>query len=126
LGAQEQVTLADAIPRSEVPAAFSSVDALVNNMRAGAPDKVVFEAAASCLPVFASNPSFDELLPPTLRFRRDDAAELSARLAAFERDGSAEVGRSLRARVSADHSCDHWAAMVLLVALEHHGAEPLR
>ena len=36
---------------------------LVNNMRAGAPDKVVYEAAASCLPVLASNPVFDDLLP---------------------------------------------------------------
>ena len=50
-----------AVPRSELPALFSHADVLVNNMRAGAPDKVVYEAAAACLPVLASNPVFDEL-----------------------------------------------------------------
>ena len=52
----------------EVPALFARSHVLVNNMRAGAPDKVVYEAAASCLPVLASNPVFDDLLPPELRF----------------------------------------------------------
>ena len=41
-------------------------------MRAGAPDKVVYEAAAACLPVLASNPIFDELLAPEQRFTRWD------------------------------------------------------
>ena len=54
---------------------------LVNNMQAGAPDKVVYEAAASCLPVVVSNPVFDELLPPELLFERDDPAELAERIA---------------------------------------------
>ena len=35
----------------------------------GAPDKVVYEAAASCLPVLASNPVFDDLLPPRAALR---------------------------------------------------------
>ncbi len=41
-------------------------------------DKVVYEAAASCLPVIASNPVFDEFLDP---FPREDADELAKRLA---------------------------------------------
>ena len=54
----------------EVPQLFARSHVLVNNMRAGAPDKVVYEAAASCVPVLASNPVFDDLLPNELRFER--------------------------------------------------------
>src|SRR6185436_11482297 len=53
--------LGDAVLRAEVPALFSRSDVLINNMEAGAPDKVVYEAAAACLPVLASNPVFDDL-----------------------------------------------------------------
>ena len=48
------VPLGDAVPRAQVPELFASSDLLVNNMEAGAPDKVVYEAAAACLPVLAS------------------------------------------------------------------------
>ena len=50
------------VPRARLPELFARSHVLVNNMRAGAPDKVVYEAAASCLPVLASNPIFDDLL----------------------------------------------------------------
>ena len=63
-----RVTLGDAVPRAQVPSLFAGHDALVNNMRAGAPDKVVYEAAASCMPVLASNPVFDSFLDPEQRF----------------------------------------------------------
>src|SRR4030095_7562240 len=53
------VPLGDAVRRAEVPALFAHTDVLINNMEAGAPDKVVYEAAAACLPVLASNPVFD-------------------------------------------------------------------
>src|SRR5919108_32085 len=95
--------------RARTPGLFADADLLVNNMRAGAPDKVVYEAAASCLPVVASNPVFDELLEPELRFRRDDPNELAARLHAFAaRDAAArrELGRRLREHVAAHHSAD--------------------
>ena len=49
LGLDGRVTIGDAVPRSEIPELFATHDALVNNMRAGAPDKVVYEAAAACL-----------------------------------------------------------------------------
>ena len=61
------------MPREQVPALLAARDALVNNMRAGAPDKVVYEAAATCLPVLASNPVFAGFLPDALRFPREDA-----------------------------------------------------
>jgi len=107
------------VPRAEVPALFAQVDALVNNMRAGAPDKVVYEAAASCTPVFASNPVFDRLLPEELRFNRDRPEELAARLEAFaalpveERE---RLGRRLRERVEREHSVDSWADRVVQAA----------
>ena len=62
LGLEKRVRLDAAVRRTELPAVFDRADCLVNNMGAGAPDKIVYEAGASCLPVIASNPVFDELL----------------------------------------------------------------
>jgi glycosyltransferase involved in cell wall biosynthesis len=114
------VPLGDALPRSELPALFSRADALVNNMEAGAPDKVVYEAAASCVPVLASNPVFDELFEGyELRFDRDDPASLAARLrwlAALGRAERAELGRTLRDRVGRRHSVETWADGIIEAA----------
>lgn len=110
------VEIGEAVPRSHVPLLLAGADALVNNMRAGAPDKVVYEAAASCVPVFASNPVFDAFLPESLRFERERPESLAARLAAFAALGAeerAELGRELRERVAQGHSVDSWAGGVL-------------
>jgi glycosyltransferase involved in cell wall biosynthesis len=105
--------LGDPLPRTQLPGLLARADALVNNMRAGSPDKAVYEAAAACLPVLASNPVFDELfdgLP--LAFARDDPGSLADRiewlasLPAAERRG---IGRMLRERVVARHSTESWA-----------------
>jgi glycosyltransferase involved in cell wall biosynthesis len=93
------------VPRAEIPALFARSDVLINNMRAGAPDKVVYEAAASCLPVLASNPVFDDLLPAELRFDRDDPESLAERLRTLDRRRRPE----LRALVAENHSVEHWA-----------------
>src|SRR5439155_12867033 len=72
------VTLGDAVPRKQVPELFARADVLINNMEAGAPDKVVYEAAAACLPVLASNPVFDELFADyPLLFDRTSAESLA-------------------------------------------------
>jgi glycosyltransferase involved in cell wall biosynthesis len=111
------VELGDAVPRALVPELLARADVLVNNMRAGAPDKVVYEAAASCLPVLASNPVFDELfgdLP--LAFQQDDAESLAERLrwlSELDVDARSEIGRALRARVASRHSVATWADGVL-------------
>ena len=97
---------------------FGRVDALVNNMQAGATDKVVYEAAATCLPVLASNPALDGFLPEELRFDRDDPASLTRRLEELARADRAAVGRELRARVERDHDVEGWAERVLEVARE--------
>jgi len=113
------ITVGGAVDRSQLPALFERVDGLVNNTFAGALDKVVFEACASCVPAVASNPSFSELLDDRLRFDRNDVAAITDRLVGLaaltpaERD---ELGHELRARVAASHSVDSWADGVLRAA----------
>jgi glycosyltransferase involved in cell wall biosynthesis len=93
------------VPRAEVPALLSGSHVLVNNMRAGTTDKVVYEAAASCVPPLASSPLFADLLPEELRFVQDDAESLAARLRGLDRRRRPELREVVRAR----HSVEHWA-----------------
>jgi glycosyltransferase involved in cell wall biosynthesis len=114
-----RVKLGHAVLRSEVPSLIARADVLVNNMRAGATDKVVYEACATCTPAIASNPAFDSLLPDELRFDREDPGALADRLLAL---GAAppecrrELGRVLRERVAASHSVESWADAVVEAA----------
>jgi len=112
--------LGDAVPRSEVPGLFARSVVLVNNMQAGAPDKVVYEAGAACLPVLASNPVFDDLFDGyPLLFDRDSPESLADRLrwfAGLTDAERAEIGRTLRERVARSHSVDTWADGVLAAA----------
>ncbi len=116
LGLGQRVRIGDPVPRVEVPALLGTADAFVNNMRAGAPDKVVYEAAATCLPVLASNPIFDTLLPAELRFPREDASALAARIRGLGSLDLAAIGRELRASVMRDHSVESWAAQIVELA----------
>lgn len=119
LGVGARVSLEGAVPRAEVPGLLADADALVNNMRAGAPDKVVYEAAASCVPVLASNPVFDTLLPAELRFARDRPDELAERLrglAVLPAGERAAIGHALREQVERAHSVASWADGVLTAA----------
>ena len=97
------------VPRADVPALFARSHVLIDNMLPGAPDKVVYEAAASCLPALASNPVFDDLLPAELRFARDDSADLAERLRGLDCRRRPE----LRELVAERHSVEHWADGVL-------------
>jgi glycosyltransferase involved in cell wall biosynthesis len=112
--------LGDAVPRERVPELLASADLLVNNMEAGAPDKVVYEAAAACLPVLASNPVFDDLFDGyPLFFERESPESLAERLRWFRglsASERAEIGRTLRERVARSHSVDTWADGVLAAA----------
>ena len=114
------VPLGDAVPRAHVPDLFARSDVLINNMQAGAPDKVVYEAGAACLPVLASNPVFDDLFEGyPLFFERESPSSLADRLrwfAALSAADRARVGRTLRERVARSHSVDTWADGVLAAA----------
>jgi glycosyltransferase involved in cell wall biosynthesis len=110
------VRVEEPVPHRAVRDLLARKDVLVNNMREGALDKVVYEAASTCMPVLASNSGFDDLLPPELRFRRDDAGELAEKLRRLVDVDRARLGRTLRERVEAEHSAAHWAARVLEVA----------
>jgi glycosyltransferase involved in cell wall biosynthesis len=118
----KRVRLGHAVLRAEVPDVLARASALVNNMEAGAPDKVVYEAAASCRLVVVSNPIFDELLDGLgvpLMFAREDPIELADRIAALVAlapEHRAAVARTLRDRVAAGHSVAHWADGILEVA----------
>ena len=113
----DRVEVAQAVPRSDVPHLLRDADALVNNMRAGATDKVVYEAAATCLPVLASNPALDGFLPAALRFAREDAADLALRIRELLVADRVGIGRELRARVEREHSVEGWAERVLEAAV---------
>jgi glycosyltransferase involved in cell wall biosynthesis len=112
--------LGDAVPRERVPDLFAAADVLINNMEAGAPDKVVYEAAAACLPVLASNPVFDELFDGfPLSFDRESPESLAERLrwlASLDDGERAKIGRTLRERVAERHSVDTWADGILAAA----------
>jgi glycosyltransferase involved in cell wall biosynthesis len=110
------VHVQEPVPHSQVPALLATKDVLVSNMREGSLDKVVYEAAATCMPVLASNSGFDDVLPPELRFARDDPADLAARLRGLVDVDRNALGRELRARVEARHSVEHWADGVLRAA----------
>jgi glycosyltransferase involved in cell wall biosynthesis len=116
LGLAERVRLEDAVSHAEVPRLLAGADGLVDNMRAGAPDKVVYEAAASCVPVLASNPVFDDLLGPDLRFERDSPKQLAERVRSLALRDRAAIGRELRRRVEEHHDVDGWAERILRAA----------
>jgi len=118
LGLGERASVRDAVPRGEVRALFARTDVLVNATRGFSADKVVLEAAASCLPVVAASPVFDTLLPDELRFS-GGVEELATRLGALARMPAAErleLGAELRRRVVEHHSVGRWADAVLEAA----------
>lgn len=109
LGVAGRVTFGDEVAYAHVPQLLGLADALVNPTHGNAADKVVYEAAAACLPVFAASPVFDTLLPEGLRFHGDYPSSLAEKV----RDYTSGAGPELRERVRAEHSVEHWAECVL-------------
>lgn len=122
LGVRDRVELGAPVPAGEVPRLHAEHDVLVNNMRPGAPDKVVYEACGSGLPVLVSNPSFTDIvagIEPPLLFARESADELAERLQAFAAatpEQRAAIGGRLRERVLERHSVGSWARAVAQIA----------
>jgi glycosyltransferase involved in cell wall biosynthesis len=123
-GLGDRVSIEPAVAPPEVRGVLCASHVLVNGMVAGSGDKVVLEAAALGRPVLVSNPAFGELLrdlPLELTFPEGDPAVLAERLgaiAAAKGPTIREVTETLRARVEAGHSVDHWAAAVVGIAEE--------
>jgi len=109
LGVAERVAFGVERPYSELAELFENADALVNATLGNAADKVVYEAAAACLPVFAASPVFDGLLPEALRFPAGDSAALACRIGRY----TTGAGPELRARVAETHSAAGWAERAL-------------
>ena len=115
-GLEDRVELRRPVPREDVAALYAEVDALVNDMRPGATDKVVYEAAATCLPVLASNPAFDSLLPDELRFEHGDVDGLATAIRGLSAADRQSLGRDLRTKVVAGHSVESWADRVVALS----------
>jgi glycosyltransferase involved in cell wall biosynthesis len=112
---RDYVVLGEAVGRDELPAVLARSDVLVNNARGGA-DRIVYEAAASGIPVLASNPAHENLLEPDAFFGHEDPASLADRLtgiAALPPPQRAALGRALRERVLREHSVDSWSRGLL-------------
>ena len=86
--ARRRASSADAVLRSEVPELFARADVLVNNMRAGAPDKVVYEAARL--------PAGDRVEPGVRHAAAGRARASSARTPRASPSGCARSQRSAR------------------------------
>jgi glycosyltransferase involved in cell wall biosynthesis len=112
LGVADRVTFGAEIAYANVPQLLGLADAVVNPTHGNSADKVVYEAAAACLPVFAASPVFDTLLPEQLRFHGDYPSSLAEKV----RDYAGGAGRELRERVRSEHSAEHWAERVLEAA----------
>jgi glycosyltransferase involved in cell wall biosynthesis len=103
-----RIVVGGPVPRTEVPALLARADVLINNHRAA--DKVVYEAAAACVPVLASSEAFLGFLPDELRFSSPDS--LAERLLDLDRRRRPE----LREAVARSHSVDTWAEGILSAA----------
>lgn len=117
LGLEGAAVVGDPVPWEDVPATLARTDVLVN--LAEAADKIVYEAGAAGSVVLASSPAFAALLPPELRFERDDAVSLADRIvevAARDEADRASLAGEIRRRVVAAHSVDSWADAVVRIA----------
>lgn len=118
---RERVRIEPPLPRDELPAVLRRADALLSATQPRASetlDKVVYEAAASGVPVIASNTAlagFLAGLPLELAFPARDGDALADRLvalAAADEETRRAAGLELRRRVVEGHSVAHWADQV--------------
>ena len=105
------------VPRPDVPAVYGEADVVASAFNS--PDKIVYEACASCRVVLAADVSFDMLLAgiePPLAFERGRPETLADRLealAALSGEARHSIGKELRERVRTQHSVDTWAERIV-------------
>ena len=118
---RDRVRIEPPLPRAELPALLRRADALLSATQPRGSetlDKVVYEAAATGLPVLASNTALADFLaglPLELAFPARDADALAERLLALAAAAPAvrgEAGLELRRRVVESHSVTSWADAV--------------
>ena len=118
---RDRVRIEPPLARAEIPALLRAADALLSATQpreSETLDKVVYEAAASGVPVLASNTALAAFLaglPLELAFPARDADALAERLLALASAAPAvrrETGLELRRRVVEQHSVAHWADQV--------------
>lgn len=119
---RDSVRIEPPLPRDALPELLRGADALLSatQPRSGDTlDKVVYEAAASGLPVLASSTALAEFLsglPLTLAFPARDGDALAERLLALDAAGVERrraTGLELRRRVVAGHSVESWSDAVV-------------
>jgi glycosyltransferase involved in cell wall biosynthesis len=124
---RERVRIEPPLPRSELPVLLHGADALLSATQPRASetlDKVVYEAAASGVPVVASNTAlagFLAGLPLELSFPARDADALAERLlalAAADAETRRATGLELRRRVVESHSVSSWADAVARIVAD--------
>ena len=124
---RERVRIEPALPRGALPELLRGADALLSATQPRGSetlDKVVYEAAATGLPVVASNTALAEFLadlPLDLAFPAHDGDALADRLlalAAATPEIRRETGLELRRRVVDGHSVGSWADAVARIVTD--------
>jgi glycosyltransferase involved in cell wall biosynthesis len=120
LGLAERVRFVPGLPHAEIVPAYQRATLFATASATGSLDKAALEAAACGLPPIVCNPAFRALYGdswPALSFAGpDDVAGLSARLADWldrSRAERREAALTIRARIAAEHSVEHWADAVV-------------
>ena len=111
-GRRGRVVFGDEVAYAEVPHLFELADAVVNATHGNAADKVVYEAAASCLPGVRRIAGLRRAAAGAAPFPRRLSGSLAERIRGY----GGGAGPELRAHVVAEHSAGHWADRVLEVA----------
>jgi glycosyltransferase involved in cell wall biosynthesis len=119
LGLSNAVTVEAAVPHDTIGQHLREADVLVNATVPGSGDKIVFEAMASGRVVVASNPAFGPLLgdsPLSLMYSPGDSSDLASKLQMIAQHDSnvrAQIGETLRQRVTRGHAVETWAERVV-------------
>jgi glycosyltransferase involved in cell wall biosynthesis len=119
-GLADRVIFVPGLPHAEIVPAYQRATLFATASATGSLDKAALEAAACGLPPIVCNPAFRELYGsrwPELAFASaDDAGGLIERLAAWLDRSPTErldAAGTIRARIAAEHSVEHWADAVI-------------
>ena len=116
LALARRLELGGPLLRPAAAAALAASHALVSATVAGAADKVIIEAALSCVPTIVPSHAFPALVPAALAFDPAVPGSLAERIEAFSRLDAVErarLGGELRQGALAAHTVESWADAVV-------------